>query len=223
MKSSVSTSLASGRPSLARWATDRARSKRPLLATMTRSVMSRSTGLAALRSEPQAHDPLAPSAFCQISSPRSSRPRSCSRMRITSADRLRYGLRPRLATLTAMRPPGSSVRTHSANTVVSMSRYSRSDDGALAPQLLLVLLAGEVRRRGHHQGHRADGHRVHVPGIAVDKRLGNGCRRGDRVVGGHGGWREAVVERPGVVTLPGADANVRRDRSVAGRHRLQPT
>ncbi len=129
MKSSVSTSLTWGRPSLARWATDRARSKRPLLATMTRSVMSRSTGLAALRNEPQAHDPLAPSAFCQISSPRSSRPRSCSRMRITSADRLRYGLRPRLATLTAMRPPGSRVRTHSAKTAVSMSRYSRYDDG----------------------------------------------------------------------------------------------
>lgn len=36
----------------------------------------------------------------------------------------RYGLRPRLATLTAMRPPGSSTRTHSANASRSSSRYS---------------------------------------------------------------------------------------------------
>jgi hypothetical protein len=50
-------------------------------------------------------------------------------MRMTSADRLRYGLRPRFATLTAMRPPGSSFRAHSANTAVSRSRYSRYDDG----------------------------------------------------------------------------------------------
>ena len=44
---------------------------------------------------------------------------------MTSADKLRYGLRPRLATFTAMRPPGSSLRTHSANTSVSIWRYSR--------------------------------------------------------------------------------------------------
>ncbi len=66
----------------------RARLKRPLLATITRSVMSRSTGLAALRNDPQAHEPVAPSAFCQISSPRSSSP-SSERMPMTSADRLR--------------------------------------------------------------------------------------------------------------------------------------
>ena len=48
---------------------------------------------------------------------------------MTSAARLRYGLRPRLATLTAILPPGSSARRHSANTSVSMSRYSRYDAG----------------------------------------------------------------------------------------------
>ncbi len=128
-KSSVSSVLSCGRCSAARCLAGLARSKRPLLAMTTRSLMSRSTGLAALRKEPQAHDPLAPSPFCQISSPRSSSPRSSSRMRMTSDDRLRYGLRPRLATLTAMRPPGSSVRTHSANTLRNMSRYSRYDDG----------------------------------------------------------------------------------------------
>ena len=34
----------------------------------------------------------------------------------------RYGRRPRLATFTAMRPPGSSTRAHSANTSLSISR-----------------------------------------------------------------------------------------------------
>ena len=48
---------------------------------------------------------------------------------MTSAERLRYGLRPRFATFTAIRPPGSSFRTHSANTSVSNFRYSSYDDG----------------------------------------------------------------------------------------------
>ena len=64
---------------------------------------------------------------------------------MTSAARLRYGLRPRLATLTAMRPPGSSTRLHSAKT--SRSKRQVLDVGpghALAVELLLVLLAGEV-------------------------------------------------------------------------------
>jgi len=50
-------------------------------------------------------------------------------MPITSADSDRYGLRPRLATLTAMRPPGSSFATHSANTSSSSWRYSAYDAG----------------------------------------------------------------------------------------------
>ena len=68
--------------------------------------------------------PPAPAAFCQSTSPRSSRPSSSCRMAMTSADSDRYGLRPRLATLTAMRPPGSSTRLHSRNTSRSRSRYS---------------------------------------------------------------------------------------------------
>ena len=97
---------------------------------------------------------------------------------MTSADRLRYGLRPRLATLTAMRPPGSSLRTHSANTSCSSSRYSRYDDGhAVALELLLVLLAGEVRRRRDDERHRAVGDGVHVAGVAAHERLGDRQRR----------------------------------------------
>ncbi len=48
---------------------------------------------------------------------------------MTSADRLRYGLRPRLATFTAIRPPGSSLRLHSEKTSRSSSRYSMYDEG----------------------------------------------------------------------------------------------
>ena len=87
-KSSVPIELRWGSPSAARWAVVRARSKRPLLATTTRSVRSRSTGLAALRNEPHATEPDAPSALRHTISPRSSSPRS-SKMRLTSADRLR--------------------------------------------------------------------------------------------------------------------------------------
>ena len=89
MKSSVLTVLSCGRPRAARCLVVRARSKRPLLATMMRSVMSRSTGLVALRNDPHAHEPLAPSPFCQMISPRSSMPRSSWRMPMTSAERLR--------------------------------------------------------------------------------------------------------------------------------------
>src|SRR5918997_1838218 len=54
MNSSVMRVLSDGRPSARRCLTDRARSKRPLLATTTRSVMSRRTGFAAPRNDPHA-------------------------------------------------------------------------------------------------------------------------------------------------------------------------
>ena len=103
----------------------RARAKRPFETMITRSVMSLSTGLDAFANEPHAQDPDDVDAFSQITSPRISKPRSSCKMVMTSALRLRYGLRPRLATFTAIRPPGSSTRTHSANTDRSMSRNSR--------------------------------------------------------------------------------------------------
>ena len=48
---------------------------------------------------------------------------------MTSPASERYGLRPRLATFTATRPPGSSTRQHSAKTSRSISRYSTYDAG----------------------------------------------------------------------------------------------
>ena len=89
MKSSVLMVLRWGSPAFWRSGTLLARANRPLLAMITRSVTSRSTGLEALRKEPQAHDPLAPSPFCQITSPRSRRRRRSCRMAVTSAARLR--------------------------------------------------------------------------------------------------------------------------------------
>ncbi len=129
MKSSAAIVASCGSPAARRCSTESARWNLPLLATMTRSVTSRSTGFDGLRNEPQAHEPLAPAPFCHTISPRSSSPSRSWRMCTTSAARLRYGLRPRLATLTAIRPPGSSTRTHSANTSWSSSRYSRYELG----------------------------------------------------------------------------------------------
>ena len=129
MKSSVVIVDSCGSPRLRRSSGVRARWNRPLLATITRSVTSRSTGFDGLRNDPHAHEPLAPAPFCHTISPRSSRPSRSCRIVTTSAARLRNGLRPRLATFTAMRPPGSSTRTHSANTSSSSWRYSRYDDG----------------------------------------------------------------------------------------------
>ena len=66
---------------------------------------------------------------------------------MTSPASERYGLRPRLATFTAMRPPGSSTRAalgeHVAQHLEVLEVATR--DAALA-ELGLVLLAGEVRR-----------------------------------------------------------------------------
>ncbi len=101
-----------------------ARSKRPLLAMTIRSVTSRSTGLLGRWNVPHAHEPPAARPFHQTTSPRSSSPRSW-RISVTSPPSDRYGRRPRLATLTAMRPPGSSTRLHSSKTSRSRVRYSK--------------------------------------------------------------------------------------------------
>ena len=74
-------------------------------------------------------EPVAPRAFCHTISPRRRRARSSWSTRTTSPARERYGLRPRFATFTAMRPPGSSTRRHSANTSRSIARYSRYEPG----------------------------------------------------------------------------------------------
>ena len=71
---------------------------------------------------------------------------------------------------------------------------------ALSLELLLVLLAGEVRRRGHDEGDRAVGDTVHPPGVAA-------ARTAHR-------WRAAVA-LPRRRTAP-ADGIVRRTATSRG-------
>ena len=129
---------------------------------------------------------------------------------MTSADSDRYGLRPRLATLTAMRPPGSSTRTHSAKTVsqhVEVVDVGRRDV-ALAERLF-VLLAGEVRRRRDDQGDGVVGDARSCRGVAGSSGSIAGSGRRTVVVVGELGRREAGVEGGRVVALAPADAEVR--------------
>ena len=86
MNSSAVVVARCGRPSRWRLARGTARSNRPLDATITRSVRSRSTGLAGLRNDPHAQLPPAPRALRHTTSPRSKRPNLSCRMPMTSAD-----------------------------------------------------------------------------------------------------------------------------------------
>ena len=86
MNSSAVVVATWGRPSRSRCTRATARSNRPFDATTTRSVRSRSTGLAGLRNEPHAQFPPAPRALRHTTSPRSSRPNLSCRMPMTSAD-----------------------------------------------------------------------------------------------------------------------------------------
>ena len=60
MNASFEMVFSNGRPRVWRFLGLMARSKRPLPAMITRSVVSRSTGLAALANDPHAHDPTRP-------------------------------------------------------------------------------------------------------------------------------------------------------------------
>jgi hypothetical protein len=122
MNSSREIVASNGSPHFSRSRTDRARSNRPLLAMTTRSVRSRRTGFAGRWNDPHAHDPAAPRAFTQTTSPRGRRRNRSCKIHMTSPASERYGFRPRFATFTQIRPPGSSVRTHSANTSSSICR-----------------------------------------------------------------------------------------------------
>ena len=94
---------------------------------------------------------------------------------------------------------------------------------ALAFELLLVLLAGEVRRRRDDEGDRTGGDPIHVAGVAVNERIVDRRRCRDAVVVGEPGRAEAVVEGRRVVTLAGADAEVRGRRlaPLPGHDRLR--
>ena len=183
---------------------------RPLLATTTRSVTSRSTGLAALRNEPQAHDPLAPSAFCQTISPlgRSRRPVLEDGHHV--GGQAPVGLAAEVGHVDGDAPARLERPGAVGEDVLQQAQVLEVGAGdALAVQLLLVLLAGEVRGGGDHERHRAVGHRGHVPGVPVDEGLGD-RRRAAGTVSSSGELRglEPGVEGPGVVRLTTGDTEV---------------
>ena len=123
-KSSLFIVSRCGNPISLRFFLGIALSSRSLLATITRSVTSRRTGFDADWNHPHAQLPEAPSAFIHIISPRRRNPISSCKIRVMSELNERYGLRPRFATFTAIRPPGSRTLQHSAKTSLSMRKYS---------------------------------------------------------------------------------------------------
>ena len=88
---------------------------------------------------------------------------------------------------------------------------------ALAVELLLVLLAGEVGRRGDDEGHRVVRHRVHAAGVTA--QAGHpGLVRGHVLVGAELGRLEAGVEGVGDVGLAAPDTEIGGRGATAGRH-----
>ena len=83
---------------------------------------------------------------------------------------------------------------------------------ALAVELGLVFLAGEVRRGRDDEGDRAGGDGIHVAGVAEDERLGDRRRRGDGGVGRQLGGLEPRVEGGRVVRLAATHPEVGRRR-----------
>ena len=198
----------------------------PCWRSTTRSLMSRSTGFAALRNEPHAHEPLAPSPFCQISSPRSSRPRSS----LEDADDVGGQAAVRLAAEVGDVDGDAPARLERADALgedvaqqVEVLEVRRGH--AVALELLLVLLAGEVRRRGHDEGDRAVGHAVHVAGVAEEERVGRAppararCRPSTRPAAGTARrtpWRRGSPARPRRSSTSRSDGGPSSDGDSSG-------
>ena len=173
-KSSVISVLSWGRPSAARRRTERARSNRPLLATMTRSLMSRSTGLrgAAVRA------PGAGTVGALRLLPDQLAAEQQPEIVLEDADHIGRQAAIRLAAqvgdvdgdaaagLELAHAFGEHVGEH-----LQVVEVRRRD--TLAGQLLLVLLAGEVWRRGHDERNGTIGDEVHAPGVTADEGLGH--------------------------------------------------
>ena len=161
------------------------RSKRPLLAMTTRSVTSRSTGFAALRNEPHAQLPAAPSPLRQMTSPRSSRPSSSWRMRDDVGGQAAVRLAAEVGDVHRDAPArlelARALGEHVGEQLEVLAVRARH---AFAFEFLFVLLAREVRRRRDDQRDGAVVDRVHVAGVAEHERVGDLVRRDDRVVVG---------------------------------------
>ena len=121
---------------------------------MTRSVMSRRTGLAGLRNEPQAQEPLVDLPFCQMISPRNRRPRS-SRILIDIGREAAIRLAAEVGDVHRDSAAGLEDPHAFLEDVVEESQILEIAAGNLADSigiprrvdhLVLILLADEVRR-----------------------------------------------------------------------------
>ena len=90
--------------------------------------------------------------------------------------------------MTAMRPPGSSVRDALGEHVAEHLQVVEVGGGDVAlAERLLVRLAGEVRRRGDHESDRVVGDVAHVAGVAEEHlvdRLGSATLSCSEMTGG---------------------------------------
>ncbi len=90
---------------------------------------------------------------------------------------------------------------------------------ALSLELLLVVLAREVRRRRDDQRDRSIVELVHGSRVATDEGVGDLFRRRDVVIRGELGGLEAFIEGSRVVALAAAYPEVRRSRRPSLPHR----
>src|ERR1043165_8964561 len=89
------------------------------------SCVSRRVGFVADCQLPQAVEELAEAALSQMISPRIKNPRSIIPCMMEACNGM-YGLRPTFAMLMHARPPGTSTRYVSFQTLIKKSRYSFS-------------------------------------------------------------------------------------------------
>ena len=230
MNSSAVVVASDGRPSAVRFGPLTARSKRPLLAITTRSVRSRSTGLAGCLNDPQAQLPPAPRALRQIDLAAQQQPQAVLQDPDDVGRQGSVGLAAEVGHVDGDAAAGLELGDALGEDVFEHREVLDVGGGDVAlAKLLLVGLAGEVGRRGDHQRHRRRPHAVHRSGVA-DVDLIDDAGRLDGVVAAHGGGGEPGVEAAGIVVLAAGHAERGRGRrSLALRvvpgsgHRGQPS
>ena len=193
----------------------------PCDATITRSVRSRSTGLAGLRNEPQAQLPAGAPGL----EPHDLAPQQQAEPVLQDADdvgRQRpVGLAAQVGDVDGDAAAGLELARRTRRTRPRAARGTRcTTPGCPRPELLLVLLAGEVGRRGDHERHRRRLHAVHRAGVAQVDLVDDARRRGR--------WRRRTAPAAGTArrTRPsrGSRGGTRRsaDVAVGARRRALP-
>ena len=119
-----------------------ARPKRPLLATTIRSVTSRSTGLAAERNEPQAHEPT-PLALLPHDLTAGEHPQVVLQDGHDVHGQAAVGLAAEVGHVDGDAPTGLKHPLALVEHVAQQPRYSMYEPGTPAVELLLVLLSAK--------------------------------------------------------------------------------